>query len=69
MKILDGSIKNNRELYDYTIQQGHIGTHSKDFLMLMKKRKEVDFEGRSPLVTYENVYKNKRIIAYHPLNK
>jgi len=30
----------------------------------MKKKGEISFEGVSPLITYENVYKNKRIIYY-----
>ena len=30
----------------------------------MKKEKKITFDNRSPLVTYENVYKNKKILEY-----
>ncbi|MBS1738341.1 MAG: three-Cys-motif partner protein TcmP [Bacteroidetes bacterium] len=63
-KVLNGEIRNNFELLDYTYQEGHIGSHAAECLKEMKKNKEIDFEGTSPLVTYENVYKLKKISRY-----
>jgi len=64
-KVLNGEIKNNFELLDYCYEQGHIGNHAADVLKKMKKDKELDYESKSPLVTYENVYsKTKKKITY-----
>lgn len=63
-KILKKEIKNNFELLDYVYDEGHIGKHASECLKEMKKNGELDYEGTSPLVTYENVYKNKKKIEY-----
>ena len=63
-KILGGHIKNNFELLEYAYNQGHIGAHAAECLRNMKKQKVIDYEGASPLVTYENVYKIKRKVIY-----
>lgn len=63
-KVLSGEIKNNFELLDYAYNQGHIGNHASECLRNMKKKKEIDYESSSPLVTYENVYKIKKKITY-----
>lgn len=62
--ILCGNIKNNKEAYDYTLKQGHISTHASDEIKKMKKEGLVNYEGKSPLVNYEQVYKNERILYY-----
>lgn len=59
-KILLKEITNNFQLYDYTLQESHLGTHAADELKEMKRKGEITFEGKSPLVTYEQVYKMKR---------
>ncbi len=66
-KILSGEITDNFGLLEYAYDQGHIGSHAAEVLREMKKRKEVDFEGYSPLVTYENVYKTKKRTVYKVL--
>lgn len=65
--ILSKAITNNFDLYNFTLEQGHIGRHAADCLKGMKKNEEVSFEGISPLVTYDNVYKNKKKIEYQIL--
>jgi three-Cys-motif partner protein len=63
-KILAKKITNNFELYNYTIGQGHIGNHAAECLKEMKKNHEIKYEGTSPLVTYNNVYKDNKKIEY-----
>jgi three-Cys-motif partner protein len=62
--ILKGEIKNNIELLDYVYNQGHIGNHASECLKEMKRKGEVQFDGASPLVTYDNVYKKKIKVNY-----
>jgi three-Cys-motif partner protein len=59
-KVLAKEISNNVELFDYTLEEGHLGKHAADELKKMKKAGQIFFEGRSPLATYENVYSNKK---------
>jgi len=68
-KILTQEITNNFQLFDYCLEEGHIGTHAADELKKMKKNSEVSFDGTSPLVTYEQVYKVKRKLEYSILKK
>lgn len=65
-KILSKEITNNFQLFDYALEEGHIGTHAADELRKMKRNGEVSFDGTSPLVTYEKVYgKQKRQLEYN----
>lgn len=65
-KILTKEITNNFQLFDYALEEGHIGTHAADELRRMKKAEEVFFDGTSPLVTYEKVHgKDKRKLEYN----
>ena len=57
-------IKNNFDALHYAHDEGHIGKHGSDCLRQMKRNKEVEYEGLSPLITYENVYKSKRKVEY-----
>lgn len=63
-KILKKEIKNNFELLDFVYNEGHICSHAADCLKAMKREKLVDYEGVSPLVTYDNVYKIKKKLDY-----
>jgi three-Cys-motif partner protein len=67
-KILAKEITNNFQLYYYALEEGHIGTHAADIVRQMKKDGEISFEGTSPLVTYEQVYKMKRKVKYSIFN-
>jgi three-Cys-motif partner protein len=62
--ILNGEIKSNFELLAYTYNQGHIGNHAAEYLRDLKRQKKIDYDGTSPLVTYENVYKLKKKLIY-----
>jgi three-Cys-motif partner protein len=59
-KILNKSIKNNFDLLNFVYDEGHIGAHATECLKEMKKKGEIDYEAKSPLTTYENVYKLKK---------
>jgi len=57
-------IKNNFDALDFVHSEGHIGKHASDCLRQMKKNGEIDYDGISPLITYENVYKLEKKINY-----
>lgn len=63
-RVLSGEITNNFELLNFAFEEGHLGSHAGEVLRTMKKGGLIHFEGTSPLVTYENVYKNKRKLDY-----
>ncbi|WP_316837817.1 three-Cys-motif partner protein TcmP [Pedobacter nutrimenti] len=63
-RILNGDIKNNFELYDHVIAEGHVPSHAVECVKQMKKNGEVFYDNNSPLANYENVYKNKRKLDY-----
>ncbi len=63
-KILAKEIKNNFEALEFVHDEGHIGKHAADCLREMKKKEKIDYDGTSPLITYENVYKIKRRADY-----
>lgn len=66
-KILNGEIKNNYELLAYAYKNGHVGNHASECLRKMKKSKEINYEGNSPLVTYDNVHKLRKKITFQIL--
>lgn len=53
----------NKDIYDYTLEQGHIPSHAVEEMKKMKKEGLIDFK-RSPLITYEQVYKKGNIITF-----
>jgi len=63
-QVLNGFLKTNKDVFDYTLEQGHISQHASDELKKMKKEDLIDYEERTPLVNYNNVYKERRIISY-----
>lgn len=63
-KILSKEITTNFELLNFAYDEGHIGNHASECLKEMKRKGEVDYDGLSPLVTYENVYKSNKKIEY-----
>lgn len=62
--ILAGKIRNNKEAYDYAIDKGHIGTHAKEEIMDMKRKKLINYDATSPKVTYD-AYQANEIVEYH----
>lgn len=67
-KILQGIIKNNTDALQFAYNEGHIGRHAADCLKEMKRKNELFYDGLSPLITYENVFKNNKIIQYTLMN-
>lgn len=63
-KILSGEIKTNRELLNFVYDNGHIGKHADDCLRILKKAGQIRYNANSPCVTYQSVYKEKKIINY-----
>lgn len=63
-RVLNGSLTNNFDLLAYTYAEGHIGKHASDCLLEMRRNKEIDFEGRFPLVSYDSVHKKQKQVFY-----
>jgi exosome complex RNA-binding protein Csl4 len=63
-KILNLEIKNNFDLYNYSMDQGFLGSHAADCVKLMKKQNQLTYDGGFPLVNYQNVYKKPKKISY-----
>ena len=62
-KIISRVLVTNKDVYDYTLEQGHIPLHAKEEVKRMKKEGLVDFN-ISPMINYEQVYKKQNIISY-----
>lgn len=67
--VLDSKLTDNKKLLEYTYSQGHIPSHAAECLRKLKKEKMVDYEGRSPCVTYDNVFNKKKIVHYRAVKK
>lgn len=63
-KVLNGELQTNRDVYDFTMEQGHIPQHASDKLKEMKKENLIEYNAQTPLVNYDQVYKKKRIVSY-----
>lgn len=68
-KILSGEIKNNQEAFIFTLEEGHIGTHAKEAISLMKKEGLITFDAKSPKVNYEAAVKNNCCVAFQIIKK
>ncbi|RFC54941.1 three-Cys-motif partner protein TcmP [Brumimicrobium aurantiacum] len=66
-KVLNGEIESNKQLLEFTYEKGHIGKHAQECLKKLKKERKIEYNGRSPLVTYNNVFKDKKIIHYEKI--
>lgn len=66
-KILNKEIKNNKEAYIYTINQGHIHQHADAEIKKMKKEKLIDYFTKTPLVNYIQAIKFNRKIEFKVL--
>ena len=63
-QVLNKLLIDNKAVLEFTYSEGHLPAHAADCLRQMKKDKFIRYEGVSPLVTYDNVYKTNRIIQY-----
>lgn len=68
-KILKQELRTNNDVYLFTLDQGHIPSHSADVLKQMKKEGLIDYESISPLVSYDQIFNKHRIIVYKLLTK
>lgn len=67
--ILEGRIKDNADAYFFTLNEGHVGEHASDEIKMMKKEGLITFDSRSPLVNYNKVMKERRIMDYKVIKK
>ncbi len=67
--LLDGTMKTNRDVYLFTLNQGHIGQHSSEAIKRMKKENLLTYNSKSPLINYEMIYSKNRIVEYQLKNK
>jgi three-Cys-motif partner protein len=65
-KINNKELKNNKDVYDFTISRGHISDHAVAVVKNMKTGGKISYNGQ-PLINYDKVYKEKRIIFYEVL--
>ena len=63
-KLLNKELVTNEDVYLFTLDQGHIPSHAANLLKQLKKEGLLMYEGPSPLVTYDQIFKNHRIINY-----
>lgn len=63
-RILNKEITNNFGLLDFTYEMGHIPKHASDCVKEMKRKGMVNYNGGTPLVTYDNVHKHKKFSEY-----
>lgn len=63
-KILKRKIINNKEALIYAYSNGHISKHSSDLIRELKKAKLIDYNARSPNISYNAVFKNRIIVEF-----
>lgn len=63
-KVLRGDLKTNEEIYNFALEEGHICNHAADEIKKMKKEGLINYSEKSPLINYEQVYRNNRIIEF-----
>lgn len=68
-RVLSKDIADNFQAFHYAMEEGHLGSHAAAELKKMKKERLINYEGISPLVTYENVYQTPRILTYKVLQR
>lgn len=68
-KIKSGEIKNNKEAYLFTIEEGHIGSHASTVISKMKKEGTIIYKERSPKVNYESAIQKSDIVDYKIVKK
>jgi three-Cys-motif partner protein len=61
--ILNGRIANNLEMFAFVMEEGHIGKHAAECIKKMKEDREISYDARTPLLTYEN-YKQEKKLDY-----
>ena len=68
-KILKGEINANNKAYFFTLNSGHIHNHADQIVREMKRQKLIEYNGKSPLINYEQVIKKKRLLNFKVKNE
>ena len=64
-EILNGNLKNNKDVFDFTLEEGQYYKHANEVVKNFKKRNIISYVGISPQINYEKVYtRNKKIITF-----
>lgn len=62
--LLEAKLTDNSEVLIYTYECGHIPQHSTEVVRQLKNEGKVLFDGRTPGINYDNVFKKKNIVKY-----
>lgn len=62
--LLNGKLQDNKEVLTYTYECGHIPKHADVIVRKLKRDDKIDYNGKTPGVNYDNVFKKKNIIQY-----
>ena len=62
-KILKGELVTNQDVLIYTYESGHSPQHSTELVKRLKGA-QLHYEGRTPGINYDNVFKKKNIVNY-----
>ncbi len=63
-KLLEHISVTNKVVLIYTYQCGHIPKHAEEVLKRLKKEGKLNYETRTPYLTYDNVFRKNNIITY-----
>lgn len=63
-RILKREKVSNKAVLIYTYENGHIPSHSAEVIKQLKKEGKLHYDGKSPYLTYENVFRNNNILEY-----
>jgi len=62
--VLSGEIADNVAALTHAYEAGHLPRHAAEVIKQLKEDKKIDYEGRTPGVSYENVYEKKHTISF-----
>jgi three-Cys-motif partner protein len=62
--VLSKQLKDNADVLIHTYESGHIPQHASDVLNRLKKEGKVLYDGKTPGINYENVFKKENLITY-----
>lgn len=68
-KLLKRITTTNKEVLMYTYANGHIPQHAVELLKSMKKKGKLHYDGKSPFLNYDNVFRKKNIVSYNIINQ
>lgn len=61
--ILERKLKNNKDVYFYTLEEGHIPDHAREVVRNLKKSEKIIYKGHT-LISYNQVCKKRNFIEY-----